>query len=241
MSDFAAAVKLTRAECLTYNCATATDLSHVRSLLFAPGSDERKLVKALASDADAVVADLEDAVAPNEKEAARALVRDVFAAAGDAAPLRLVRVNGVGTPSTPTTWQRSRRSRPTRSSCRKRAPDAVDALGSAGRPSSPSSRRRRESGSPTRSRRGRAWSRSRSARSTSARRSGSSRDADGLELVYVRSKIVLDSVAAGSALAVRRRPPRRRGRRRRSRRSACSRARSAFAARRASTRHRCRS
>ena len=63
MSDFGAPVKLTRAECLTYNCATAADLSHVRSLLFAPGSDERKLAKALASDADAVVADLEDAVA----------------------------------------------------------------------------------------------------------------------------------------------------------------------------------
>src|SRR5260221_14677513 len=82
MSDFRAAVKLTRAECLTYNCATATDLSRVRSLLFAPGSDERKLVKALASAADAVVADLEDEVAPDEKIAARALVRDVFSAAG---------------------------------------------------------------------------------------------------------------------------------------------------------------
>src|SRR5437899_5981632 len=97
MSDFGAAVKLTRAECLTYNCATATDLSRVRSLLFAPGSDERKLVKALASAADAVVADLEDAVAPREKAAARALVRDVFATVEGPGPLRLVRVNAVGT------------------------------------------------------------------------------------------------------------------------------------------------
>jgi len=43
--------------------ATARDLSHARSLLFAPGSDEPKLANALASEADLVVADLEDAVA----------------------------------------------------------------------------------------------------------------------------------------------------------------------------------
>ena len=36
-------------------------------------------MKALGSDADALVADLEDGVAPAEKEAARALVADVFA------------------------------------------------------------------------------------------------------------------------------------------------------------------
>ncbi|MBI4172392.1 MAG: CoA ester lyase, partial [Actinobacteria bacterium] len=45
------------------NAATAANVSHLRSLLFAPGSDERKLRKALSSSADAVVADLEDAVA----------------------------------------------------------------------------------------------------------------------------------------------------------------------------------
>src|SRR5260370_7306495 len=79
MSDFGAAVKLTRAECLTYNCATATDLSRVRSLLFAPGSDERKLVKALESAADAVVAHLEDAVPPGEKAPPRVLVAHLSA------------------------------------------------------------------------------------------------------------------------------------------------------------------
>jgi citrate lyase beta subunit len=47
------------------------ELPHLRSLLFAPGSDERKLAKALVSSADAVVCDLEDAVAPANKEAAR--------------------------------------------------------------------------------------------------------------------------------------------------------------------------
>ena len=64
-------------------------LEGLRSLLFAPGSDEPKLTKALASDADVVVADLEDAVTPDRKDEARELV------------LRLrppvVRVNGAGT------------------------------------------------------------------------------------------------------------------------------------------------
>jgi citrate lyase beta subunit len=54
------------------------ELPQLRSLLFAPGSDERKLAKALASAADAVVCDLEDAVAPAEKEAARDVVAGVL-------------------------------------------------------------------------------------------------------------------------------------------------------------------
>jgi citrate lyase subunit beta/citryl-CoA lyase len=71
-------------------------LQTARSFLFAPGSEERKLVRALESDADAVVADLEDAVAPAEKPAARDLtIRLVGAAETRAA--RLVRVNAVGT------------------------------------------------------------------------------------------------------------------------------------------------
>jgi citrate lyase beta subunit len=73
------------------------DLPHLRSLLFAPGSDERKLAKALASAADAVVCDLEDAVARQDKEAAREVTRAALAGAGPG-PARLVRVNAVGTP-----------------------------------------------------------------------------------------------------------------------------------------------
>ena len=66
-----------------------------RSFLFAPGNDERKLRKALSSGADAVIADLEDAVTPAEKGAARAVAMRVLAQAeGDA--LRLVRVNAAG-------------------------------------------------------------------------------------------------------------------------------------------------
>jgi citrate lyase subunit beta/citryl-CoA lyase len=71
-------------------------LQTARSFLFAPGSEERKLVRALDSGADAVVADLEDAVAPEEKGAARDLATHLV---GDARTesLRLLRVNGVGT------------------------------------------------------------------------------------------------------------------------------------------------
>ena len=54
------------------------DLSLLRSVLFAPASDDHKLRKALASGADAVVADLEDGTAPDQKEAAREIVEAVF-------------------------------------------------------------------------------------------------------------------------------------------------------------------
>jgi citrate lyase beta subunit len=53
-------------------------LATARSLLFAPGNDERKLEKALAAGADAVVVDLEDAVPAGEKEAARLVARRVL-------------------------------------------------------------------------------------------------------------------------------------------------------------------
>ena len=77
---------------------TATEvmeLSHLRSLLFCPADDERKLAKALTSGADGVVCDLEDAVAPAAKEGARETVRHALSGASE--PARLLRVNGAGT------------------------------------------------------------------------------------------------------------------------------------------------
>lgn len=71
-------------------------LQTARSFLFAPGSEERKLGRALSSGADAVIADLEDAVAPAEKAAARARVTALLRDSSSPA-VRLVRVNGVGT------------------------------------------------------------------------------------------------------------------------------------------------
>jgi citrate lyase beta subunit len=69
-------------------------LASVRSLLFAPGNEERKLRGALDSDADAVIADLEDAVPAGEKDRAREVVREVLGerASPGGAPLRLLRI-----------------------------------------------------------------------------------------------------------------------------------------------------
>ncbi|MDY6821762.1 MAG: CoA ester lyase [Deferribacterota bacterium] len=42
-----------------------------RSFLFVPGNNEKRIRKALSSEADAIIIDLEDAVATNEKDSAR--------------------------------------------------------------------------------------------------------------------------------------------------------------------------
>lgn len=68
----------------------------MRSLLFAPGDSARKAEKALAGDADGVILDLEDSVAPDAKAAARAQVAAVLQ--GAAHPNLAVRVNPPGTP-----------------------------------------------------------------------------------------------------------------------------------------------
>jgi citrate lyase beta subunit len=68
-----------------------------RTLLFSPADDPGMLAKALASGADAVIADLEDAVRPERKGRAREeALRFAIAAPG---PARIVRVND---PTTPT-------------------------------------------------------------------------------------------------------------------------------------------
>lgn len=48
----------------------------IRSFLFAPGDSGRKLSKAVASAADAVIVDLEDSVASSEKARARSIARE---------------------------------------------------------------------------------------------------------------------------------------------------------------------
>jgi len=69
-----------------------------RSVLYIPASSPRALEKARGLAADAIIFDLEDAVAPAEKPAARALLAEVLAAGGYGARARLVRVNGLDTP-----------------------------------------------------------------------------------------------------------------------------------------------
>ncbi len=69
-------------------------IAAARTLLFVPGNRQDRFGKAAAAGADAVVLDLEDAVAPDDKAAARARVLAWLAAGNDA----VVRVNAVGTP-----------------------------------------------------------------------------------------------------------------------------------------------
>ena len=74
-------------------------MSTPRTYLFVPGNRPERFDKALASGADAVVLDLEDAVSPEDKQRARDLVgqRLLDAPAGDRARL-VVRINDESTP-----------------------------------------------------------------------------------------------------------------------------------------------
>ena len=65
----------------------------LRSLLFVPGSEPRKVAKAALCESDAVVLDLEDAVSENAKDKARLLVADAVAATPFTGILA-VRING---------------------------------------------------------------------------------------------------------------------------------------------------
>src|SRR3954452_14446171 len=67
----------------------------MRTLLFVPGADERKLAKVGSFGADLIAIDLEDAVADSEKTAARAITRAAVPTYGDQAVT--VRVNGLDT------------------------------------------------------------------------------------------------------------------------------------------------
>jgi citrate lyase subunit beta/citryl-CoA lyase len=77
---------------MTENRDTAT-LSSPRTYLFVPGNRPERFDKAIASGADAVIIDLEDAVPPGERPAAR---ENVLAWVSDDHPV-LIRVNGAGT------------------------------------------------------------------------------------------------------------------------------------------------
>lgn len=68
-----------------------------RSVLYIPASKERALDKARALPADAIIFDLEDAVAPDEKTAARDLLKIALAEGGFGARARIVRINGLDT------------------------------------------------------------------------------------------------------------------------------------------------
>ncbi|MFL6765575.1 MAG: HpcH/HpaI aldolase/citrate lyase family protein [Sphingomicrobium sp.] len=71
------------------------DLFAVRSILFLPASNPRAIAKAREAGADLVVLDLEDAVKPADKSAAR---KAAVEAVGEDWPVPVaIRINGVGT------------------------------------------------------------------------------------------------------------------------------------------------
>jgi citrate lyase beta subunit len=174
-----------------------TTLETARSLLFAPADDQRKLAKALASDADGVVADLEDAVAPEAKPGARDIVRGLYAGTRGEGPLRLVRVNAVGTSFHADDLALVSELDLDAVVLPKATPEAVAALGPVGPPvvaiveTSQGVRLAHELAVAPRV----------AALQIGAvdlgAEVGLEPRADGLELVYVRSKLVFDAAAAG--------------------------------------------
>jgi citrate lyase subunit beta/citryl-CoA lyase len=65
-----------------------------RSWLFVPADSEKKIAKAIGSEADAIIFDLEDSVAPERKAAARDLLKTLPARSGG--PEWWVRINPIG-------------------------------------------------------------------------------------------------------------------------------------------------
>lgn len=78
--------------------ATISALTLARSFLFVPANRPERYAKALASGAGAVIIDLEDAIAPDDKPAARLQLEAAFAQVPTADRARLlVRINAAGT------------------------------------------------------------------------------------------------------------------------------------------------
>lgn len=69
-----------------------------RSLLFLPGNTPNMLINGSCLGADAVIFDLEDAVSPGEKDAARILVRNTMTYMDFRGCEKVVRINGIDTP-----------------------------------------------------------------------------------------------------------------------------------------------
>ncbi len=74
-----------------------SDIALYRSVLYIPASRARALDKARSLPCDAIIFDLEDAVTPDEKVAARQTLATELAAGGYGARQRLVRINALDT------------------------------------------------------------------------------------------------------------------------------------------------
>jgi citrate lyase subunit beta/citryl-CoA lyase len=69
-----------------------------QTYLFVPGNRPERFAKALASGADRIILDLEDAVAPDDKAVARTAIAQWMASAGEASAKVLIRINDDATP-----------------------------------------------------------------------------------------------------------------------------------------------
>ena len=69
-------------------------MSECRSWLFVPADSEKKIAKAIESEADAVIFDLEDSVGPAQKKAAREILKGLPKRTGG--PQWWVRINPIG-------------------------------------------------------------------------------------------------------------------------------------------------
>lgn len=69
----------------------------LRSVLYIPGSKPRALEKARSLPTDAIIFDLEDAVAPDEKSTARSTLARALSDGGYGARQKIVRINDLGT------------------------------------------------------------------------------------------------------------------------------------------------
>ncbi len=70
-----------------------------RSWMFVPGHRQRMIDKALGLNADAIMLDIEDGVAPSEKDTARKLIADALGRERlPNSPTRFVRINAIGHP-----------------------------------------------------------------------------------------------------------------------------------------------
>lgn len=67
----------------------------MRSMLFVPADNERKLIRAAGSGADALILDLEDSVAANRKPIAREAVTEYLSVHRDDVPQLWVRINSL--------------------------------------------------------------------------------------------------------------------------------------------------
>ncbi|MBM1689118.1 HpcH/HpaI aldolase/citrate lyase family protein [Sulfitobacter geojensis] len=70
----------------------------LRSVLYIPASKERALDKARGLSCDAIIFDLEDAVTPDEKPAARATLAAALETGGYGNRFKVIRINGLDTP-----------------------------------------------------------------------------------------------------------------------------------------------